>query len=303
VLLGVFLVLSLLYLFQKQGYQHSPALFYILLFLFMSVATTSLTRAGFGTVQAFSTRYRIYSLLIISVIYLSVERVIPIKARPYYLSLFVLFSLFLNWSAFNTYDSHMRHWSNTFLYDAAVYNADTSFASVSHYAPPVAKERLRQFVAKGYYQVPDPPINIHAAVSPANLSTETNNVTFYFDNIIGEGQRPYLKITGWAITKGIPSSDSHIFLIFHSNTHTFSISTLPIYRDDVTTNFSPKRQLFHDKPIKYFDHKNLTNYNNSGFFMFLKKQALPPGVYRLGILISREDGTHAFKFTDKEITI
>lgn len=65
------LIAGLLVKYTKSIYKNSPYLWWVALFIFCIAGMLSITRSGFGIEQATSSRYSQYSLLIISILYLS----------------------------------------------------------------------------------------------------------------------------------------------------------------------------------------------------------------------------------------
>jgi hypothetical protein len=265
----------------------------------MSLATTSLNRAGLGAAQAFETRYRVYPLLLIPVLYIVFCQIVTKKYINIYFSIFLLFSLLLYSITFNVYLKHIKARSYSFQYDALIYKTDPEYASLSYPNQIIAKDLMKSFIARGLYQMPVPSLELFSTVQSVRLPGETNNITHNFDNFIGGESGPYLKITGWAITKGISSYQSTVSIVLNSASETYVIDSKAIDRPDVTKGFTPRNHLYTTGPIDTTTY----NYDDSGFFVFIPKKSFVAGVYKVGILIRRTDGTYARQFTDRTVTI
>lgn len=107
--LGLSLTIALGFLFNllflkcsAQLLKHSPALFWLGLFILLSALTASITRSGFGLEYSLSSRYSYLGLLLLSILYLGALQSIcsPIKKQVFVIaSLMLAVSLFAYWYA------------------------------------------------------------------------------------------------------------------------------------------------------------------------------------------------------------
>lgn len=92
-------------------------------------------------------------------------------------------------------------------------------------------------------------------------------------------------INGWAIFKGKENekdSKKLVFLDMSDKRKNYLLKTEDILREDVTTYY-----------------KNKINYDYSGFSMFLPKNELPKGTYRIGVQITADKGQYYIMSKDE----
>jgi hypothetical protein len=113
------------------------------------------------------------------------------------------------------------------------------------------------------------------------LPTEGNIV---YDLIFEESTTSY-SFKGWAALKNQDADSCVIHLILKDNKNIYLLATESYYRPDVTASF---RKQF--------------NLDNSGYGVSFLKENLPPGKYRVGLLIKDlRLKTESVRFTEKEI--
>jgi len=160
IIVGITIVLLTSWLGYTQYFQRNPSLFYFLLFMLVSVLVASLTRAGFGVLeQALSSRYRLYSVLIVILLAVSILEHLEIYRliNRYILIIFIGLSISFSLYSFNKNTELLANRQH-FLVTAIrhiVLREYTEFAKLTHAKDPKRViDNLQQAIDHGYYQIP-----------------------------------------------------------------------------------------------------------------------------------------------------
>ena len=99
-------------------------------------------------------------------------------------------------------------------------------------------------------------------------------------------EKNHVKINGWAAIKDQNSENTKIEIVLLSKDKKYVLESDMIIRHDVTSSF-----------------KNLHNYDFSGFTLKFKKEMLPSGNYKIGVIITDNKNKKAcFKLFDKTVS-
>ncbi len=160
IFVGVIILLSFGWLSYCQYFRHHPTLFYFILFIIISVLIASITRAGFGVLdQALSSRYRIYSILLILLLGLATIEQLEINytIKNYFLWIIIGLSVMFNlYSVQKNTAFLIQH--QAFLTTSIRHFAlqeYSEFTAVTHAKNPErAINNLKSAINRGYYKIP-----------------------------------------------------------------------------------------------------------------------------------------------------
>jgi hypothetical protein len=116
------------------------------------------------------------------------------------------------------------------------------------------------------------------------MPVATNNLTFAFE--IKDGGSLITIKNGWVFINGMDTDDNKISLVLKSDERNYFITTILEDRPDVTAHFN-----------------NNFNLDNSGFSVFVSKDKIEKGSYRIGFSIQKDDVMEALQFSDRTINI
>lgn len=212
-IIGVTLTaLYLFFLFKKQ-YRHMPVLFGFATFLFISSFLVSMNRHGFGSNHALSSRYTIYSILLVGTLYLMTIHYFS-KAKQWILALLLITSITFN-----------LHSNETYLkkYKMAKANFEQEYKKVS-------QEYVFSNFDFGWY-------NKRSIHIPKQILRVADNLgTFHFtyieesawidkmkvrqdlicayeiESIEQPARNPFLFVTGWAMVRKFDSKQTYCIL-------------------------------------------------------------------------------------------
>jgi hypothetical protein len=137
---------------------------------------------------------------------------------------------------------------------------------------------------KYFYPPADQCKTIHTISSRKEMPVATNNLTFAFE--IKDGGSFITIKNGWVFINGMDTDDNKISLVLKSDERNYFITTILEDRPDVTAHFN-----------------NNFNLDNSGFSVFVSKDKIEKGSYRIGFSIQKDDVMEALQFSDRTINI
>jgi hypothetical protein len=114
------------------------------------------------------------------------------------------------------------------------------------------------------------------------LSQPGNDLTISVDEF--QESADYVRIKGWAHIKGSDSVNSRTYIVLQSDTNHYIFTTTLENRADVSAALG-------------------LNLDASGFISKISKINLYPGIYKIGLLISKGQNQESYQFTGKEIKI
>lgn len=244
VFFGVFFLV--LYAFiAKRLYKNQPFLFWLILFIIATATLTGLSRAGFGVGQALSSRYGIYSVLLLSVIYLAYLLEFRNK-KIYFIGLFLGLISFLTWFDKGT-DWLQSH--QIMLQTSLVFPNET-------HAENALKKSDELGVFRGWKQVPLPSIinsaqkiegkNQHCIGFNNQLNTCNDNFTVFgssektSNTLYFSDELQDIVINGWTVDSPNNRSACRVFVCIEGqNCHPLRLRS----RQDVVKHFDNQSYL------------------------------------------------------------
>lgn len=282
--IGVIILLYSIFLIKNKYYKKNIKISAFFVFLFVCALSAALMRPGHGLTQAFSSRYKIISVLFLIFIYISAAEIIQAgklkKYFPYILTAAIVFnigSFYLNYN-------EIVYCRKKLVFGLADWQYNGTGMKSLYNEKEKGKEILSKSILFGYY-VP-PKINFDKYTSkrvPLQLPEETKNLVFSF-NMLKDENNTAIQPYGWAFINGKDSAKSIIYFVLKSDKNTYVYKTEKVKRPDITAFF------------KTF------NYDNSGFKALIHKLALEAGQYKIGIYI-KDGGDEQLKITDRTIEV
>jgi len=234
--------------------------------------TASLARSGFGVEQAIESKYTMYSLLAWACTYLLIivsvknSNILAKRVLLVTLTLSVLFS-----SGFL-----LKYEASSFFVQLQIERTNSLVAFIKH------KDRVAQILLTseelGIYEYKDVPL-----YSPDELYSDEFHPNSDFSGSIDVYNGSY--IAGWALIPAMNAANSNIFILLTDGARTFKLKTLRVFRPDVSRA-----------------HNNMFQHEVSGYQSFIDSYEIPPGSYRLGILVENGD-KRAVTWSDKVFVV
>ncbi len=276
ILSGVLFFGLLIFLIIKKYYRSNPAVFGFIVFLFLTMASSSLARVDVG----FISRYKIFSTLLVICFFISFIEIYSVKIK--HIHLFVLFLLCVSFNVFSfIYNFDDMKKMKEVLVEGAIL-AKAGDYSLLVYPDSSSVKNLVQRGERNYiYSLPDFEIDdfiskeIDAkSIEPAGIIENT------FNNFVDNEEVLY--VNGWVNTSDV---NSKIFLVLRSDKKVLSLNTTAMRR----------------KELKDTNKEKPTD-NSSYSIAILKKQMnVPSGTYDLGFYIDEGSGAYSYTVTDKKI--
>lgn len=281
---GFFIVSGFLYLIIPRGLKTQSLTFYFLLFILLSCALSSFSRAGFGVAQAASPRYYIYSAILLLFIYLFIVENLPAASKRLSLlnATFSLIVVIIFSFSFFEYQRKSKQYNRDLAIGVVEMNELKSPAGLAYPNANAANAIIRTSDSLGVYSLPPLQYNdVCNARVDAELPSITNNITSAFE-LSFTGLMLQIK-HGWAFIDSLDYRNLNTSIVLKSENDTYQFETNVEDRPDVSA---------------YFNHRNL---NRSGFNFVANGSLLNDGVYRVGICIRPDYGRNAkaaFELTD-----
>jgi hypothetical protein len=100
---------------------------------------------------------------------------------------------------------------------------------------------------------------------------------------VKDGDRQ-ITVSGWAVSRAGTAQQDRIRLVLKGETAVYAVATDPVSRPDIVSRF-------HDPATQH-----------CGFIVQFPHASLPPGKYRLGLLVDHKNGSSELMFLDQSIT-
>jgi len=152
VTVGSLMLIGLIVLFKKRIYRRNVFLSSAIVFVFLSLAALTATRAPFGVSQSFEPRYRFASILLLVLLYLGLLE--TARNKKVVLHLFLAFSLLFSAASFGLDFRNGRAYRNVLVVNLFEWNAGK--AALPYTNPEHAENILRLAVKRGIYETPKP---------------------------------------------------------------------------------------------------------------------------------------------------
>ncbi len=290
ILFGLLALALLACLFTRKGIEKMN-LFILasLVFLLVSCALTSITRAGFGTDQALSIRYKIYSCLIFVFLFLGfidyyksfstrlTFKILLIFAMAASLSNYLL-ALTKNQKSIVEFKKKMSH-------GLATFSEGNVYFYMAYPDESRAKRILKKSDSLGIYQATLNYSKLESKPVKHQYYRLTNNIDYAFD--VRNTGNTIMIDNGWAYIEGHDTRNNTIMVVLKSGSKNLVFDTYSHSRPDVTNS------------------KNNGDLSNSGFSWFLNKDKLEEDIYTVGILIVKRNSlfeeTASFELTSTTI--
>ncbi|MBL0742213.1 hypothetical protein [Chryseolinea lacunae] len=278
VFLGFLLTVVFVYLTAERYFDKQPLLFFMLTFLVLSSCVVSLSRAGFGVEQAMAVRYRLYSELIVLVLYLMLIPDILQNAKKYVIVVAVILtSIVLYVVAFRKSMPDIQTRFDKLKHGAVYYNEEHSLSYLSLLSHADAGDILATSKTLGVFAMPS---FFYSDMQSEQIDRvvpmPTDNIKY---NFTFKPRKDMLFIdNGWAFVEGRNTASMKTLVVFKSETKTYVFKTVAHLRNDVAIAF--------DQDVA-----------DSGFSLIKDCGGLDEGEYRVGFLIEHP-GSTAFENTD-----
>ena len=278
ILSGMLLIALLIFLTIKKYYKTNPAIFGFILFLFLTILTSSLARVDVG----FISRYNIFSTLLI--ICFSISVIEKYSARIKHIHLFIFLFLCLGFNAYSFFSSigEMKKMKEI-LTEGAILAKAGDYSLLIYPDSSTVKNLVNSGINKNIYNLPDfsyedflsDDVNIPSKPVTADITNTFNNFT---------NTDKYIYINGW-VNSNERTNNSKIYIVLMSDKNTFTLKTNTMRR----------------KELKIENKQNVTD-NTSYSIALLKKQMnIPSGIYDLGIYVERDNGKYSYIITGDKI--
>lgn len=271
------------YLIRIKYYESNPLVFGLLLLIIISAAAAAVSRYNSGVFQAFLSRYKIHSTILLVLTYIVVVDLYSKKVKPIYFLGFVVLCIYFNIlsNAHNASTIYVGGKNLMFgIYALTAKNPTNLF--LSFHNKEAAQQLLVNAQKQKYYSLP-------ANIVPHETSRLYNFTLLAESTMINAGfdiidYSPYFIIhDGWAAFKEYNSVGVDIYVVLQSAEHIYIFDTYPGIRTDVTAFFSS------------------LNFDNSGFTCLMSKDSIASGIYQIGLFLAKNDNIKAFQFTGKSI--
>ena len=264
---AVSLIILLGLKFLKPLYRAAPPAFYILVYVLVTCAMTSLSRGGFGSHQAFSSRYMIYSLLIVLILYFIFLILAGRETRKVKMValVFLLICGLKYVESLLRYSGEAKASRKELLYGLASYYSHRPYTYLYHPDQVLASNILQQSLKTGIYTRQPQLRDIGNTNHDIELPKETNDVNF--DWAMVPHDEFFFIENGWAHISGREYVNSETFVVLKSTDTTYVFDTYRHFRHDVTLAM------------------NVGDLDNSGFTVIVPYDRIDDGEYEIGIYI------------------
>jgi len=303
-LTGFGIITYILHLIRTKYYKVNPLISSFLLFIVMSGLAVAFVRSNYPVSYAYtSTKYIFYSLLTISLIYMTLLEQFSTN-RPKKLVIWALaISIVLYVTQIINYGDLFKAIKEEYIFAAEDYHHpelvnsygdDIELAIRRLWHPtawrlltqplkpnqPGTKNIIEMAAKKSVYYLPyDEPRKLIRK----KLPPQSKNMRYYI--LINDQPKEVVVNNGWALIIGDDSYDNVIYVLFRSKSNRYVFPTTPVGRPELVRKFGSK------------------GYMKSGFKFKVPKQNMNKGRYKVGLIITENDRIRAFKFTNKKIQI
>lgn len=286
---GIALILSFSLLTGAKLYQKDAALYGSLLFLLLSAAANALTRINFGLELSYtSSRYTLISALLIAAVYLSVAKTLnnrrfAVAFTAVAAVLSMIFSAASFAHSFSGYNFRYQQLSDSLL------RWQVGHSGLRYSDQKQGTHILAASLENGVFAYT--PINLtdyRSAMLPVPFPQN------FQSHVIGIIEHrldtdSWLLVDGWLYPESGASAAALIYLTISGKGTTWLFSTAPRIRPDVSALFLKVK-----KQRKNLDH--------SGFLALIDKTGIPPGEYKVGVLVA-QDGLYFHRTLRENMTV
>ncbi len=265
---GLGAVLGIVYLLSIRYDRRSPLLFGIILFILMSAGLTAIGRASESLDSVFYSRYRVYSVLSLVVLYWVLLDLFPHifqRAGVWYSVLG--FTIGLYGLSFWHGRPYLIQQSYYLKYGMTAYQAGLGEPGLSYPSQELARSILEESRRLGVYEPPNLPEEELNGKIEVELPQESKGILDYAYEAHLDTLGNLRIDHGWTYLKGYSTYGSEIFVVLRSEKESLVFKTMRELRADVSRA------------------KKNPGLDNSGFTFFYPCRKLKPGKYRVGLYV------------------
>ncbi len=267
-LLGIGIILWFIFLTARKYYQDNPTLYFLFLFVLLTMALNALFRSWKGVeFVLIQPRYKFISVCAVILAYLSLCEIV--QRKKYRLTLILtgfLASLLFFGFSFKLYSPKVVEISESLKRGLLRWHVDGS--GLYYPFQEEANEMLRESIERGVYKYPDRLIEEFTRRPFLFSTTDVGAHLDYSLDVVVENKE-FAYVDGWAFLQVEDDDRQNTFVLLRSSRQTVIFPTLPIRRTEIAASF-PTR-----------DPKDL------GFGVMIRKEMMRPGRYRVGIYVKR----------------
>ncbi len=282
-LLGIGIFLWFIFLTVRKYYSDNPTVYFLFLFVFMTMALNALFRSWKGIEFLFTQpRYRFISLFALILAYLSLCEIIKRKKYklPLAVTVLVVASLFFALS-FHIYSPKVVELSESMKRGLLRWHIDGS--GLMYPIQEKANKVLKESIETGIYRYPNRLIEEFTrkpfVFSPTDVGA---GLDYILETVVENPDAAY--VDGWVSLQTENDNRQITFVLLESPRQVLAIRAHPIRRPEIAAIF-PTR-----------DPKDL------GFGVIIRKEMLRPGRYKVGVYVKRGE-LGGIRFSDQYIEI
>ena len=282
-LCGICIVLYFIFLTVSKYFKDNPTLYFLFLFVLLSVSINALFRSWRGAEYALSQpRYKFIAISAVILLYLSLCEIVQRKRSCVYVAVpaLLLAMMFFIVSS-SLYSPRVVENSEALRRGLLTWYVDGS--GLFHPHPAKARIFLNEAVEKSVYRYPEnilKEFNSTPYVFPKdNINKSLKN---HVDTVVENDE--YIYVDGWAYLRAKNIEKQTTLVLLRSPEHTIACPTVPIKRPDVAEHFQ-SRSLKH-----------------SGFGALISKKMIQLGKYEVGVYVESYDD-RALSFSGKYVEI
>ncbi|MEO8666099.1 MAG: hypothetical protein ABI462_11450, partial [Ignavibacteria bacterium] len=277
---GVIIIVLLVFITIKKYYAANPAMFGFILFLILTIFTSSLARVDVG----FLSRYNIFATLLIICFSISIIGIYSQKINRSHILIFTLLSLGFNLYSFKYNIDDMKKMKEILTEGAVLANVG-DYSLLVYPDSASVKTLVLAGIQNNIYKLPDFSLKTFAANDiNINSKTVTSDVSNTYNNFVNNDR--YVYMNGWVNSDKKPiGKNSKIYAVFRSDKNLHVLNTTTMRR----------------KELNEKNKQSITDNTSYSLALIKKDMGVAPGVYDLGFYIERGDGTYSYIYTDEEI--
>ena len=283
--LGIFLGFCLLCCYGLQWatryYLKNPTIFLLSSFVVLTACAATLNRSGYGSTQAFASRYTIYTIIHMACSFAFLKDIAPsyipkkyraLSSQSITIAAFILASVLYTKSIKNA-EYLMANQTNNSLDFLLLYKSFGNTDYLPHPNKTYATSILSKAKKAGIYELSDSNSfrrtfsTVELYKGPALASEKTKASA-----IIKEQNNHFVHISGWAFGKSFETKKIYLLLAGHNRK--LKLSTNTRIRPDITATYGG---LFN-------------NLDDSGFEAYIETSHLPKDSYNILVLLEGNNG-------------
>ncbi|MEP7147105.1 MAG: hypothetical protein ABI792_08855 [bacterium] len=281
ILSGAAAIALLIFLILKKYYRSNPAIFGFILFLFLTMLTSSLARVDVG----FISRYVIFSTLLIICFCISIIETYSERIYKFILLLFLLLSLSFNIYSFIFNFDDLKKMKGI-ITEGAILAKAGDYSLLIYPDSANVKSILQNGISKNIYRLPD--FNYENFLSDIDLTSKplTADITNTFNNFVDT--KEFIYVNGWVnLIDEATNNNLRIYLVLKSEKNLFALNTSTIRK----------------KELRAENNQRVTDNSSYSLALLKNHMNIPPGIYELGFYIGKDKniGKYSYIITDKKI--